>query len=104
MGRTDPDVLAHLQIRGVLPTFWRRRRATAKWHRGFRLGPQVVHSQCDKIAGLHKGNLLFASIEEPWPEPHCPGCERATPGTDAAREGLDVSVSVSSRPARGRHA
>ena len=94
MARTDSDVLAGLRLGGVLPTFWRRRRATAKWHRGFRLGPQVVHSQCDKIAGLHKGNLLFAPIEEPWPEPHCPGCERGTPGTRAVRdyvsEGLDV--------------
>ena len=102
MTRTPPDVLDALRVGGVLPTYWRRKRETAKWHRGFRFGPQLVYSQCDKVAGLHKGNL-FAAIVEPWPDPQCPGCERATPGTDAVRkhvrEGLDVR---SRRPSRRR--
>ena len=74
------------------------RRATAKWHRGFRLGPQVVHSQCDKIAGLHKGNSAARAgfIAGAWPESHCPGRQWVMQGTRAVRdyvsEGLDVTI------------
>jgi hypothetical protein len=102
MTRTSPDVLDRLLRGGVLPTYWRRKRATAKWHRGFRLGTQIVHSSCDKIAGLHKGNLLLAPITEPWPEPHCGGCERGTPGSDAVREFVYEGVTDPYAPVLGR--
>lgn len=92
MTRTPPAVLAGLRLGGILPVYWRRKRASAKWHRGFRVGSRVVRSQCEKVTGLHKGNLIFAPIEEPWPEPHCPKCERATPGTDAVREATQLNV------------
>ena len=83
---TAPDILAMLAAGGTLPTYWRRRRKSAKWHRGFRTGTRIVRSQCEKLAGLHKGNLLFADLSRPWPDPHCRSCERATPGSDAVRE------------------
>jgi hypothetical protein len=95
VARTEPDILDMLRLGGILPTYWRRKRETAKWHRGFRQGSTMVRSQCDKIAAADGGRLLFAPIDEPWPEPHCRACERATPGTDAVRDGLDVS---SARP------
>jgi hypothetical protein len=91
---TPPDVLAKLRANGVLPTYWRRKRETAKWHRGFRQGPLMVRSQCGKLAAADGGRLLFASIDEPWPEPHCPACERATPGSDAVREAVSGSHPV----------
>jgi hypothetical protein len=98
-----PTVLDMLRKGGVLPTYWRRKRETAKWHRGMRVGPQLVMSQCEQIAGADAGRVIYAAIDEPWPDPHCGACERATPGTDAVRayvrEGLDVSTAV-----RGRHA
>lgn len=88
--RTAPDVLAMLRAGGIMPTYWRRKRANSKWHRGFRQGSLMVRSQCDKIAGADGGRLLFAPIDEPWPEPRCRACEGATPGTDAVREATDV--------------
>lgn len=95
-GPTPPDVLAILQAGGVLPIFWRRKRKTSPWHRGFRVGSMVVRSMCAKVARSDGGRLLYAPIEEPWPLPHCRACETATPGTDAAREGLDPNEGVSS--------
>jgi hypothetical protein len=100
MVMTAPDVLEMLRRGGILPVYWRRKRATARWHRGFRDGTLVVRSQCGKLAGADKGRLLFAPIDEPWPDPHCGACERATPGTDAAREGLDPDEGVSARRPR----
>lgn len=96
MSKTDRDTLEMLRAGGMLPVFWRRKRESAKWHRGFRLGPLLVRSQCDKLAGADKARLLFAPMDTPWPEPHCRACERGTPGTDAAREGLDPNEGVRS--------
>jgi hypothetical protein len=108
MAKTPRDVLDFLHRGGVLPIYWRRRRATAKWHRGFRQGPQIVRAQCAKWAGHHMGNLLFAPIDEPWPEPHCPGCERSMAGTDAVREFVYEGVTDPYKrvrgPVRGRRA
>jgi hypothetical protein len=86
---------------GVLPTYWRRKRDTAKWHRGFRQGTLITRSQCGKLAAADGGRLLFAPIEEPWPTPHCLACERSTPGSDAVRAGFDLGVS-SANPNRTR--
>lgn len=101
MARTEPDVLAVLQRGGILPTYWRRKRETAKWHRGFRQGSLMVRSQCEKIAGADRARLLFASIDEPWPTPHCMACERATPGSDALRDAMkDPGYQPTRRPKR----
>jgi hypothetical protein len=101
-----PSLLDMLRKGGVLPTYWRRKRETAKWHRGMRIGTQVVMAQCERLAGADAGRVIYASIDEPWPAPHCGPCERATPGTDAVRdyvrEGLDVNTSVRRRRARRR--
>ena len=95
--RTDPDILETLRRGGILLVYWRRKRETAKWHRGFRDGSVLVRSQCAKLAAADGGRLIFAPIDQPWPEPHCLSCERATPGTDAAHEGLDPNEGISGR-------
>ena len=81
---TGPDVLELLRRGGVEPVYWRR-KWRSRWHRGMRIGPTVVRSQCGKVAGADGGRLLFASFDEPWPEPHCGACEFAMPGTEAVR-------------------
>lgn len=101
MNKAERGVLDMLRMGGILPTYWRRKRETAKWHRGFRQGPTVVRSQCDKTAAADGGRLLFAPIDEPWPTPQCAACERATPGTDAVHEFVREALDVSSpRPKR----
>lgn len=92
--RTEPHVLDMLRRGGTLPVYWRRKRLTSRWHRGFRQGSILVRSQCEQMVDARGGRVLFTSIDEPWPTPHCQACERATPGTNAAREGLDPNEGV----------
>src|SRR4051794_12995179 len=85
---TDPGVLDFLRRGGIVPVYWRRKRASAKWHRGFRQGTLLTRSMCGRLAGADGARLLFAPIDGPWPDPPCVTCEIATPGADAMAEAM----------------
>lgn len=92
-----------LRLGGIFPTYWRRKRASAKWHRGFRQGSLMVRSQCEKIADSRGARVIYSPIEEPWPTPHCRTCETATPGSDAVRDAMrDPGAAPVTRSARPR--
>jgi hypothetical protein len=85
---TDPDVLDFLRRGGILPVYWRRKRSTAKWHRGLRQGTLMTRSMCGRLAAADGARLLFAPIDGPWPGRPCQACEIATSGADAMAEAM----------------
>lgn len=58
------------------------------------------HGDSDEVIA-RRPDQVMDQVYVAWDRSICGACERATPGSDAAREGLDPNEGVSSRRPRG---